>query len=264
MLWRSCLAALLVWESWSLSWAGILGTSNQTIDFTKPDAAAQTATWSDPEKFQCTNQGFGWDGDAKESRDGWIETAPLGIGTSWRPTNSAQIRITLETNYQAVMKTGPSSKAFYVPSIYVRHSPDREHWSHWQPLDVSEDSRQAGTVLFTTRVGVARRDGRDYYERLQVWSRRDDVAWASDEEAFCQWLVQQEPDYFARHRPFVGYVQFLMEDSFRGGQRLKSFQAEVSWAVGGIHAIPKDPAAEKKHYKQAGGDNGWRFRAAKK
>lgn len=105
-------------------------------------------------------------------------------------------------------------------------------------------------------VGVPRRASKDYDAKLQAWARRDDVAWGSDEDAFCHSLVKQDPDYFAKQRPFVGYVQFLLETSFRGSQRLTRFEAEVSWGVGGIHQLAKDPAAQKRIESQSA----WGFR----
>ena len=236
--------------------AEIIGNHQQVIDFTQPELAAKLATWSDPEHLGCTTDGFGWDGDKRASRDGWIETAPLAIGTGWRPTVNAGIRIKVQTNYPAIVSTGPHSMVFYTPSIYVRYSADRVHWSDWQPTDLDEDPRAPGTVLYTTRVGVARRTSQAYHAKLEEWSRRDDIAWGSDEDEFCRWLVKQDPDYFAKARPFVGYVQCLLETSFKGSQRLTRFEADVQWSVGGIHQFAKDPAAEKRQQSQ----NGWNFR----
>ena len=144
-----------MWRSLTLMLCGILGATSPAvsqimgssplkIDFTKTKETTSLITWSDPQHLGMTSMGFGWDGEKNASRDGWIETQPFGIGTSWRPTRQANIRIKLETDYPAIVKTGENSKAFYVPSIYVRHSPDREHWSDWQPLDISEDPRNAG------------------------------------------------------------------------------------------------------------------------
>jgi hypothetical protein len=233
-----------------------LGGHQQVVDFTQPEQAAKLASWSDPKNLGCTKDGFGWDGDKLSSRDGWIETEPLAIGTGWRPTQNAGIRIKLHTNYPAVVATGPHSKAFHTPSIYVRYSADRVHWSDWQPTNLEEDPRVPGTVIYTTRVGVARRACQSYEAKFQKWSRRDDVAWASDEDEFCRWLVKKEPDFFAKERPFVGYVQFLLETSFKGSQRLSRFEADVSWTVSGIHQPPKVPDAEKR----LGNQNGWNFR----
>ena len=253
---------ILAMSAWymlpAVATAGILGRHQQVIDFTQPEQAAILSAWSDPEHLGCTKDGFGWDGDKFTSRDGWIETKPLAIGTDWRPTHNAGVRIRIETNYPTIVSTGPHSKAFYTPSVYVRYSADRVHWSDWQPTDLSEDPRAPGTVLYTTRVGVPRRTSQAYHAKLQEWSRRDDIAWADDEDEFCRWLVKQEPDYFVKERPFVGYVQFLLEGSFKGGQRLTRFEAAVDWAVSGIHHLPKDPTAEKRLESQ----DGWNFRGA--
>ncbi|MEI8379052.1 MAG: hypothetical protein WCJ09_02920 [Planctomycetota bacterium] len=252
-----CTLAVFVWYlSTAVAAAAIIGDHQQVIDFTQPDQAAKLATWSDPEHLGCTKEGFGWNGDKLSSRDGWIETVPLAIGTSWRPTKSAGIRITLQTNDPGVVATGPHSKAFNTPNIFVRYSADRIHWSDWQPTDLNKDPRAAGAVLYTARVDVPRRVSQAYRSKLQEWSRRDDIAWGSDEDEFCRWLVKQQPDYFSKERPFVGYVKFLLESSFMGSQRLTRFQADVSWIVGGIHQPARDPAAQKRQEKW----NAWDFR----
>jgi hypothetical protein len=238
--------------------AEITGSHQQVIDFTRPDQVARLATWSDPEHLRCTTAGFGWDGEKGSSRDGWIETEPLAIGTSWRPTRAADIRIKIETSYPAIVSTGPNSKAFYTPGIYVRYSADRVHWSDWQPTDLNEDPRAPETVLYTTRVGVPGRTSQGYHAKFQEWSRRDDIAWASDEDEFCRWLVKQDSDFFSKERPFVGYVQFLLESSFKEGQRLTRFEADVNWCVGGKHQLAKGPEAEKRQQSR----DGWGFRGA--
>jgi hypothetical protein len=255
-MFRFTLAVLTLCLSTDMAAAVILGTHQQVIDFTQPDQAARLATWSDSKHLGCTTEGFGYDGDKLTSRDGWIETEPLAIGTSWRPTRDARIRIKVQTNYPAVVATGPNSKVFYTPSIYVRYSADRVQWSDWQPTDLNENPRAPGTVLYTARVGVPRRTSQAYSAKLREWSRRDDIAWASDEDEFCRWLVKQHPDYFSKERPFVGYVQFLLEMSFKGSQRLTRIEADVDWSVGGMSQPAKDPAAEERQENL----NCWDFR----
>lgn len=255
-MFRSLLVVFTWFTLTALAVAEIDGGHRQVIDFTQSERAAKLAIWSDPEHLGCTSDGFGWDGDKLASRDGWIETEPLAIGTRWRPTQNAGIRIKIQTNYQAIVVTGPQSKAFHTPSIYVRYSPDRVHWSDWQPAELNEDPRSPGAVLYTARVGVPMRTSQAYRAKLHEWSRRDDIAWGSDEDEFCRWLVKHEPDYFSKSLPFVGYVQFLLEDSFKGNQRLTRFEADVHWGVGGIHQIPRDPAAQKRHESQ----DAWDFR----
>jgi len=238
--------------------AEILGNTQQVIDFTQPEQAAKSATWSNPKQLDCTKEGFGWDGEKRASYDGWIETEPLAIGTNWRPTHNAGIRIKLQTNYPAVVAPTPNSKLFNTPSIYVRYSADRVHWSDWQPTDFSEDPRAPGNVLYTTRVGVPQRASKSYQAKFQEWSRRADIAWASDEDEFCRWLVQQQPEFFAKERPFVGYVQFLVEGSFKGSERLTRFEADVQWDVSGVHQSPKNDPQNKRLANQSS----WNFRGA--
>ncbi len=226
--------------------ATIEGNQQQVVDFTKPALAAKLARWSDPEHLGCTPEGFGWSGDSKSSRDGWVETEPLAIGTAWRPPQSATVTVKLPTNYPVVVATGPSSKAFYSPRIFVQHSCDRVHWSGWQPLKMEEDPRHPGSVVYSTTVGVPSRSSVAYHAKLLQWSRRDDIAWGSDEHEFCEWLVKDDPQFFANNRPFIGYVQFLVEGSFKGGQRLTRLEADVNWGVGGIHTFPKKPGADQR------------------
>jgi hypothetical protein len=97
-MWRSVILFLVFLHgATSPAAAVIMGFSPLKIDFTKPDqVAAQKITWADPEHLGVTVAGFGWVGDAKSSRDGWIETQPIGIGTSWRPTHRARILIKLQ------------------------------------------------------------------------------------------------------------------------------------------------------------------------
>lgn len=248
---------VVIWANIALpAMASILGNQQLHIDFTKPAEAKKLVRWSDPAAFNCTTDGFGWDGEVKASRDGWLETEPLAIGTAWRPPQSATLQVKLRTNYPAVVSPRPDSKIFYVPALYVRHSPDRSHWSEWQPLAIEEDPRQPGSVRYTGIIGVPGRSAAAYHQKLQVWSRRDDVAWGSDEHEFCEQLIRDEPEFFQNHRPFVGYVQFLIEGSFKGGQRLTHFEADAQWGVGGIHMLPKQPRADRRADSQAA----WGFR----
>ncbi|MDZ4820960.1 MAG: hypothetical protein SGJ20_18500 [Planctomycetota bacterium] len=255
-MFRCILALVIACLSTDVATAIITSGQQQVIDFTQPEQAAKLATWSEPERLGCTKEGFGWDGEKTTYRDGWIETEPLAIGRSWIPPQNAGIRITLQTNYPADVATGQKSAIFYTPSIYVRYSADRVHWSDWQPTDKKEDPRNPGTPLYTTRIGLARRASETYHAKLEEWSRRDDIDWGSDEDAFCRWLVKQDPEFFAKERPFIGYVQFLIEDSFKGSQRLTRFDAGVYWSVSGLHQNPKNPAGAKRQNDRGA----WSFR----
>lgn len=254
ILFRSALAGLICILSTAAAAAGMFGSDQQVIDFTQPEQAAKLATWSDPKHLGCTKAGFGWDGEKRQVRDASIETEPLPIGTRWNPTRNAGIRITVQTNYPQVIHPAPKATTYSSPSIYVRFSADRVHWSDWQPTELSEHPRIPGTTLYTARVGVTRRGSESYDSKRRAWFQRDDIKSANDEDEFCRWLVKQEPNYFAKERPFVGYVQFLLEASFAGSQRLTRFDADVQWNVVAGHQPSKDAAPNKAK------DTGWNFR----
>ena len=82
-----------------------------------------------------------------------------------------------------------------------------------------------------------------------------DVPWKSDEEAAVQWILKSQPDFFAQHQPFIGYVQFLYEASLAGGQRIDHLDVDVSFGVNGLHQVAKDPKVSRNR------DGPWRYRA---
>lgn len=65
-----------------------------------------------------------------------------------------------------------------------------------------------------------------------------DPVWSSDEHELCIWITRQDPDFFAREFPFIGYVQVRLEVETRGLQ-LKSLKVNISAAVGGLAAGSK-------------------------
>jgi hypothetical protein len=68
--------------------------------------------------------------------------------------------------------------------------------------------------------------------------------------------LKDNPDFFSRHLPFIGYVQFFFEGGFYAGQRIESLKADVSYGMGGLHSVPRD----KEVYE--GRDSfPWRFKA---
>ena len=77
--------------------AEIQSTTQYTLDLRKPKEAAKKAKWSDPGQIKATVEGLGW-GDLKDKgwRDVWLQTEPIGLGFSWRPTSETSIKATVE------------------------------------------------------------------------------------------------------------------------------------------------------------------------
>jgi hypothetical protein len=230
--------------------ATIESHSHLLLDLTRPEAAKAKARWSDPDKVTVTPDGLGWGTTADPGhRDVWLETTePLALGLSWRPTIAASLRVT-------VRNPGDNGQ------LYACFSSDGKHWTTWQPLEpapmppgvAGTPKEPSQTFRGTLRVPYKARER--YSQLLHDYSRRDDVPWASDEEALVKDLVKRDPAFFERQTPFIGFVRLLYECQMPGGRPLRGLEVEASWGVGGAQAAPKDPAAAR------GRSGPWRFRA---
>ncbi len=230
------------------------------IDFTDGKNAEAKASWSPSNKLSITKQGLGWDGDGASSYDGWIQTKPMAVGLSWRPTQAVSVRVAILPPPAEIILNNGQRTTPDAGAVYVRYSPDLKHWSSWQVLQRDKprsigEKKTPGTYY----TGVARvpyRDISKYHELLHEYSKLD-VPWKSDEEAAVRWILDRNPDFFSQHMPFIGYVEFLFEGGFRGGQRIQSFKADVSCGMGGMHYPPKDQNTTKDRDSSP-----WRFKAA--
>jgi hypothetical protein len=232
------------------------------VDFTNAKDARAKATWSPAEKLSITKEGLGWDGEGAASYDGWIETQPVAVGLSWRPAQAVHVRVAIVPPPAEVVLNSGQKHTSYAGDVFVRYSPDMKHWSSWQVLqhDAARSVTEKKTPgrYYTGTVHVPQREREEYQVLLSEYSKLD-VPWKSDEEAAVRWILRRKPDFFARHLPFVGYVEFLFEGSICGGQRIRSFHAELGCGMGGIHYPPRDKAAYE------GRDSSpWRFKADEK
>ena len=236
--------------------AEIPGTNQLSLDFTKPNSIPPGVKWMD--RLNVTEKGLGWDGDANSMVDGWIISQELAIGLSWRPATGASLRLVVQTpvhserlsDHEVVATTNPGT-------AFVRYSSDGSNWSDWQDMSRREsddfppfiDRRAASTQpatqpdpfprIFSGEIEVPRIEYADY-DALHWQYLRLDVPWQSDEEATARWIVAKDPTFFQTHRPFVGYVQFVFEAEFVGGQRITHLDAEAHWGLGGRFQPPKD------------------------
>jgi hypothetical protein len=248
---RLLLSITLVLGSCLLLHGGILSMGSQSFDFTKISKEDALITFEPADKLSLTKGGLGWDGDAHSSYEGSFTTAPVATGTAWRPTGSVTLECTLFPATQVFRK------GVWKGDLYVRYSPDKKHWSSWQLLQVNDKPQPSDKgIKFAGRLRVPEIDSRRYYELVQEYSKLD-VPWQSDEEAAVKWILQKDPEFFAKNQPFIGYVQFHFEGLFRSGERVTALDCNISYSIGGLQSIPKDPNA----YKNSEGP--WRFDASK-
>ena len=168
------------------------------------------------------------------------------------------INITVELRPEIKPVTLPNGQTYtpHIGNMFVRYSPDNKNWSTWQamnypvPQDKSPNRRK-----FTAFVNVPQREHKEYLSYMEKYQKMD-VPWVSDEEALVQWILSEEPHFFSKSIPFVGYVQFLYEISLPANQRITNLQASAGFGLSGEHQPPKD----KNAYKER--DNiPWRFKA---
>jgi len=184
--------------------------------------------------------GLGWEGESNAFRDFHFITNSIAVGLAWRPTCSVSI----------AAKIAPVPQSFKLPNgetgvqmpgmLFARYSPDQKNWSTWQavPLDPTF-LKEKKELLFRVQLLVPDLERSEYGKLLEQYSTMN-VPWGSDENAAVKWILVNDPDFFKRHIPFIGYIQFLYENSLSGTQRLQSFDAIIGFCVGGTSMAPKD------------------------
>jgi len=221
----------------------INGYSELKVDFTSPTNASEKATWADPAKLVISGSGLGWDGNPQHSHDAWIQTKPIAVGLWWRAPSAVSVRVAIYPRIEG--------------ALYARYSPDLKHWSSWQALQGSSaqslDERKNPGTFYDSMIAIPGRERADF-DRLRSEYSRLDVPWASNEEAAVHWILSRDPDYFAKHIPFIGYVEVLFEGSLHGGERIRSLSVEVSYSMSGMSTVPKDEAS--RNYQD---HSRWRF-----
>ena len=140
-------------------------------------------------------------------------TESLAIGYSWRTVRSASIRATLSPAASLFTSVIGQTYTPRAGQMFARYSPGTKHWSTWQVLTTSSIDRG---YRFEGDLTVAQQDYDEYGKLFLKWMKLD-VPWASDEEACVKWILKSQPDFFAKHIPFIGYVQFLYEGLPRRG-----------------------------------------------
>src|SRR5262245_48121886 len=94
--WLSLVAGTLALLAPGLAWGEIISSTPFALDLSHPKEAPRKARWADPDRIKVTEEGLGWGTtDDKGTRDFWLETAPVAVGLSWRPTSIATIRATV-------------------------------------------------------------------------------------------------------------------------------------------------------------------------
>ncbi len=149
----------------------------------------------------------------------WVQSQPIAAGMSWRPPTSTTIRLEVDAG----------AEDFTYLHAYVRYSCDRVHWSTWYNLQSQK------THVYESYLSIPRVAQQQYYAKRQEWWKTN-PAWSSDEHELSLWIISQDPDFFSRELPFIGYVQVRIEGETRGLQ-LKSLSIKASSGVSGVSTL---------------------------
>lgn len=229
--------------------AVIMVNDEFTVNFSDPNSIREHGViWTPHEKIQQTDKGllFSDPSDAT-SVDFGLMTKPYAIGLSWRPTYGVGLDVELSPLGEEKPYSGGTLRpSFY--AVYVRYSPDLKNWSSWQVLQDKhrdwQERKKAGKHQYHVQLRVPDKEREEYNSYYSRYSKMD-VPWTCDEEAAVKWILTQEPDFFKKYIPFIGYIQFLCETSMRANQPLSEMKISIAWGVGGLHSIPKDESVYK-------------------
>jgi len=195
------------------------------VDLTKP-ADAKKVAWP-KDKLALSERGLGRSpSDRNASVSAWVESRPIPVGYSWQPMRFVRTdsEIQMHSTDQAHQGHYPFEMA-----LYARYSPDRKHWSDWQVLAKKKGKDRLEYVGY---LSIPNKQRQRYLEYLKQFSQMK-VAWPKDQEAAVKWMVGKEPDFLEKEMPFIGYVQFHFQFSFRPEQYVSRMSFTVYFGRSG-------------------------------
>jgi len=229
------------------------------IDFTKPLEVAKQAVWGNTNLTATTGNGLAESKNCSgnECVETWIKTAAYPMHCKWRTTYATSFNVKL------VFASGKTS-SLLPPSItsYVRYSPDLKHWSSWIALpNTSSPSKNKTTepnvFSFNGGIQIPRIASPLYSDWWDKYRKLKGAYASEDEEALVSWILSQDPSFFEKEIPFIGYTQLLFEVTFYGQDSLKGIDIQRITCIGGTCVMPpQDASLQDRSF-----DSYWNFRA---
>lgn len=203
--------------------AQIFSRDTTKIQFA-PNKVPDGVTWS--KSVSLTDNGlFAAKLPPNMAAEVWVQSQPISAGMSWRPPTSATVRL----------EVAAGAEDFTYTQTFFRYSCDRVHWSTWYNLRPVELPDGMTGSVYESSLSIPRMAQSAYQAKMQEWWKTN-PPWSSDEHELSVWITSQDPDFFAREFPFIGYVQVRIEGETRGLE-LRSLSVRVSSGVSGITAL---------------------------
>ncbi|HEX3250699.1 MAG TPA: hypothetical protein VHS05_14810 [Pyrinomonadaceae bacterium] len=185
-----------------------------------PDKIPAEATWS--KSVSLNDNGlFSANLPPNTTTEVWVQSQPIPAGILWRPPTFERIKVDV----------GAGTERFTYLKTYVRYSCDRVHWSTWYNLSPVKTEEKIATS-YEGDLSLPRTAYAPYYAKMAEWWKTN-PEWSSDEYELCVWITRQDPEFFSRQFPFIGYIQVRLEGE-AGGMQLKSLSVNLSAAVSGL------------------------------
>ena len=171
---------------------------------------------------------------SNQSQDIWILTHPFPIGMAWRPPSSASFTVSMEGTVNSVPSVFPTP-----PEVSLRYSPDKVNWSTWYLFTI--ENRPSGNV-YKLSISLPKAAYDRYQTLMRDWWQTK-PNWPSDENAFCEWLIKKDPDFFVTEKPFIGYVQIRFDkENIGASQNIREIVIDYGWGVSGLGSPVNDKA----------------------
>lgn len=228
------------------SFAQLTSIDAEEVTFTKKDFKDQV--WYSS-AFTLTDEGLVY--QPTEGQTGKllrIESQPIPTPSAIRPPTSVSMWMDITSNL-------PNEK---LKNVWFRFSSDLRHWSEWRLF--SEEIESIGSLKGRPGRAVSNDDSHDRFLGFRnqwINTNPEDV---NDESECSHWIVRQDPTFFEKEKPFVGYVQYLIDFPEDAGPiKIQGIRLSTVSTVSGLfsNVVPTEPPAMKKEPKVISDETGW-------
>ncbi len=209
------------------------------VSFPYDNGSTPTATWgSEGSSLDINEEGLGSGKCTGNSFTfAWVMTSPIPVGSHGQPWDNADFTV-------SVPRTKPDD-SFGLGNVFIRHSPDLKHWTDWQVLE-QQPEHPAPNTWQSPRKGTLAipRVHREHYRKLcdEFAAANPDVPFRND--AVVRWILKEDPNYFAKEIPFIGYVQVMVEAGLSDQQRIRGIHFSAFSTIDGM--LYRIPAKDRK------------------
>jgi hypothetical protein len=158
----------------------------------------------------------------------WVQTQPIAIGDLKKPSRATGLIDVIVKG-----KIYPDKNAG--TSVYFRYSCDRNNWSTWYELKKEEKPFRflEGFDTYEGSMRLPKAASEKFDELKKDWLKTNPVS-PENEQEFSLWLIKQQPDFFAKEFPFIGYIQVRVESSLAESWEINEIVVDRTWLRSGL------------------------------